>query len=180
MRATEIGTAPVPANHFNLDWNGKVHDGPAVSPGTYFLDATILETGETATAAVQVVSSSRTFHVTRSPSTPWNPQAGPVSFSVRINPNGSITSRVEGPSVNGMPCTVGSLPVPIPDTVTTGISAGSGSLPIKLVTPAGKSLSAGDYCVRFSAKDNAGNAIGAEAAVELKVIDPPRLDCSSP
>jgi hypothetical protein len=171
---TEIATVSVPANHFNLDWDGKVYGGPSVSPGTYFLDATILETGETATAAVQVVSLSRTFHVTRSPSTPWNPQAGPVSFDVRINPGGSITSHVEGPSVNGMPCTVGSLPVPIPDTVITGINAGSGSLPIKLVTPAGKSLSAGDYCVRFSAKDNAGTAIG-DAALELKVIDPPPL-----
>jgi len=145
-----------------------------VSPGTYFLDATIVQTGETATAAVQVVSRSRTFHVTRTPSRPWNPQAGPVSFDVSINPGGSITSRVEGPSVNGIPCTVGSLPVPIPDTVMTGINAGSGSLPIKLVTPAGKSLAAGDYCVRFSAKDNAGTEIG-DAALELKVIDPPPL-----
>jgi hypothetical protein len=163
----------VPAAGFNLDWDGRINGQP-VPAGIYQLRTTLLATNQTIAAPVTVTAIANVFEIERASPDPWNSRAGPVSVSYRLSPRGTIARSVEGPSAVGSACTIGPLPVVIPDSSLGPLNAGNGTLDVPVTTASGRFLPPGSYCVRFRATSVTGTAIGTRA-LEMNVSPPAGL-----
>jgi hypothetical protein len=158
---------------FNLDWDGKIN-GQAVPAGIYQLRTTLLNGGQTISAPVNVISVPNVFEASRASPDPWNSRAGPATFNYRLSPRGIITRRVEGPSAAGSACTLGPLPIPVPDAPIGPLNAGNDTLSVPMVTPALRPLPPGNYCVRLRANNLTGGLIGTQA-IEMNISAPSAL-----
>jgi hypothetical protein len=168
-----LGEGTFPAQGFNFDWDGKFN-GQNAPPGAYRFEATVVATGQTIWAPLQIAGAANAFEVQRDTPSPWNPRAGDANFSFRLSPRGTIARRIEGPSASGSACSVANLPVPVPDGTIAAQVVGNGTLAVPLATPAGQFLAPGNYCVRFRATAPNGSLIGTRA-IEMDLTAPTNL-----
>jgi hypothetical protein len=138
------------------------------------LRATLLDGAQTISAPVNVLSIPNVFEASRASPDPWNSRAGPASFNYRLSPRGIVTRRVEGPSAAGSACTLGPLPIPVPDAPVGPLNPGNSTLSVPVVTPAGRPLPSGNYCVRLRANNLTGGLIGTQS-IEINISTPSAL-----